>query len=365
MRGAQSLPVVMYHYVNDDRGGITLAPERFEEHCRALAEKGWRGVSLEEAEAFFMEGEALPPRSLLLTFDDGFLDNVQIALPILARYGHKAVVFAVASRLEHGAAPRVLLDDILAGRAPALPEVLRPLATDEHGLVERRDVFMNHAEAREADAQGVLRLASHSLGHYGVFTGPEYTDFFKPANTPRTFYRTEMEPVWGLPDFPVSAGLAHRAFLPDPALVEAVRALVPQDKAGAVRFFADAGQVQELAQLVNGFAGRLGRFETDAERTRRMQKELIGGKEALEAILGRSVKTLCWPWGRYCDEAEALAREAGFAVTVTTREGVNPPGRAQRICRFKGKDKSGAWLVSRAAIYARPWLGALYAKLRI
>ena len=77
------------------------------------------------------------------------------------------------------------------------------------------------------------------------------------------------------------------------------------------------------------------------------------------------MKTLCWPWGKYSPEAWDLAREAGFKLFFTTREGVNPPGRPEAVSRFKGKDKSGSWLLSRARIYSRPLLGKLYAKVRL
>lgn len=363
--GTQGLPVTMYHYVNEFAGSITISPARFEEHCRVLAEKGWRGVSLAEAEAFLIDGEPLPKGSLLLTFDDGFFDNYLFAQPLLHKYGHKGVVFAVSGRLEQGDSPRAALDDVLAGAIPDLPGVRVPAEKTSEGYTLRKDVFLNHAEARAMHEKGILSVASHSRGHYGVFTGPEYKGFFRPRNQSRTFYRTEMEPVWGLPGFAVKAGLKHRAFVPDPELVASVSALVPQSFTGAAEFFRHEEGLKELTALVQGFSDRLGRFETDGERRERMWREIQGGKEELEAVLGAEVRTLCWPWGEYCREALDLAREAGFRLFFTTAEGVNPPGRPLAVHRFKAKDKGGAWLASRAWIYSRPLLGALYAKARI
>lgn len=363
-RAAKSLPVAMYHYVNRLEGGITVFPERFEEHCRVLAEKGLRGVSLGEAEAFLIEGEPLPHGSFLFTFDDGYFDNYLYAQPLLRKYGHKGVVFAVSNRLEGGTEPRVSLEAALAGEGVALPGVDVPVEMSRQGFALRKDVFLNHAEARQMHGAGVLAVASHSRGHYGVFTGPEYTEFFKPRTRYRTFYRTEAEPVWGLPDFTVKAGLFHRAFIPDPALVEAVKALVPQDFDQAAAFFADADNERALTVLAGSFAGRMGRYETDAERQERMWREIAGGKQELENILGQKTRSLCWPWGHYCDEALALARDAGFELFFTTREGANPPARPLAVRRFKGKDKSGAWLASRARIYASPFLAGLYTRIR-
>lgn len=363
--GSKSLPVVMYHYVNDLQGGITVTAGCFEEHCRVLAQKGWRGIGLDEAEDFLINGKALPARSLLLTFDDGYLDNYLNALPAMRRYGHRGVVFAVAGRLEPGAEPRAALAKVLQGAAAVPAEVAVPVVQTPEGFALRKDVFLNHAEAKAMDAEGTLRVASHSFGHYGVYLGPDYTGVSRPRTRYRTFYRTEQEPVWGLPEFKVGPGLLERAFIPDPSLVEAVKALVPQEFSAAAAFFAEGGACEELAALLAGFAGKLGRYESDAERKERMWRELAGGKEALEMVLGHKVRTLCWPWGKYCGEALTLAREAGFELFFSTKEGVNPPGRPLAVHRFKGKPKSGNWLLSRVRIYASPLLGSMYARLRI
>jgi peptidoglycan/xylan/chitin deacetylase (PgdA/CDA1 family) len=109
----------------------------------------------------------------------------------------------------------------------------------------------------------------------------------------------------------------------------------------------------------------MGRFETPAEGRARMHRELAGGKEDLEKMLGRKVRSLCWPWGKYGDEALRLAREAGFTIFFTTKEGPNPPGRPETVHRFKAKDKGAFWLLSRFRIYSRPLAGRLYAACRI
>ena len=355
----------MYHYVNEYAGAITLSRARFEEHCRVLAENGWRGVGLDEAEAFLVNGEPLPEKSVLFTFDDGFLDNYLYAMPLLHKYGHKGVMFAVSGRLEEGGAPRVPLSDVMGGTVPDMQEVLYPVGQDGAGNRIRKDVFCNHAEARAMEESGVMAVASHTRGHYGVYTGPEFTKFLRPGKQLRTFYRTEEPVIWGLPAFKVKYGLVFRGFIPDPEMVEAIKNMVPQDDAGAAAFFADENNVAELTRLVESFGETPGRFETDEERSRRMRREIGQGKSDLETVLGHGLKTLCWPWGKYSPEARTIAQEAGFSLFLTTQEGVNPPAQPLAVHRFKGKDKSGAWLLNRSRLYSRPWLGALYAKLRI
>jgi peptidoglycan/xylan/chitin deacetylase (PgdA/CDA1 family) len=361
---AASLPVLMHHYVNDSPGAITVSPRCFEEHCRAMAQGGWQGVSLEEAEEFLLRGRSLPEKSALISFDDGFLDNLLYALPLLRAYGHKAVVFAVAGRLESVGSPRASMEDILAATAPDMPHVRQPLRADALGFRVRRDVFCNHAEIRDMDAGGVISVASHSRGHFGVFTGPGFSSFVMPGHQARTFYLTEQGSFWGMPAFDVAPGLLHRAFLPNPDLLEGIRRLVPQGDSQARDFFASADEVRGLKALVGEFAGRMGRFEDDSERRERMWREIAGGKEDLEAVLGHPVRSFAWPWGKYCPQAEDLAREAGFSVFFTTREGPNLPRRPLRVRRFKAKSQNGAWLISRLRLYSRPLAGAVYARLR-
>jgi peptidoglycan/xylan/chitin deacetylase (PgdA/CDA1 family) len=355
----------MYHYVSDYANTNAISRSRFEEHCRVLAENGWRGVSLAEAGAFLREGAFLPAKSVLLTFDDGYLDNYLHALPLLHRYGHKGVMFAVANRLEKEPVPRVPLADVLAGRAELRDEVNRPVRENALGYRVRRDIFCGHGEARAMEESGVMAVAAHGRGHYGVCLGPYFQDFVRPGTQLRTFFLTEDPPVWGLPAFKVGPGLKNRAFLPNPDLVGAVLDLVPQAYAEADGFFSNPDKVHALRRLVEGFAGRLGRYESAGEREERMWREIAWGKEDLEAVLGHGLDVLCWPWGAYCPEACALAGRAGFNLFFTTKEGANPAASPLAVHRFKGRDKDGPWLLSRLRLYSRPWLGTIYARLRL
>src|SRR5690625_3549760 len=83
---SENIPVLMYHHVGPTGGSLTVSAEHFEQQIRGLAEKGYRSLGAAELEGFF-RGQAVAPKSVVLTFDDGYLDNWVYAHPVLEKYG--------------------------------------------------------------------------------------------------------------------------------------------------------------------------------------------------------------------------------------------------------------------------------------
>ena len=89
------LRVLLYHRVADDDDPLSLAPRRFREQMEHLAAEGYTVIDLATAVAMLDAGE-VPPRALGLTFDDGFADVRDEALPVLAEHGFRATVFVTS-----------------------------------------------------------------------------------------------------------------------------------------------------------------------------------------------------------------------------------------------------------------------------
>ena len=90
------VPILMYHHLAEDvTNDEMVSPERFEAQIKALSEAGYTGVSFDELLAYVMQGEPLPDKPVVITFDDGYLSNYTLAYPILQKYSMKATIFAI------------------------------------------------------------------------------------------------------------------------------------------------------------------------------------------------------------------------------------------------------------------------------
>jgi len=116
-----AVPVLMYHWVHPDLGdrlrlyGVT--PDAFAWQMRHLHAAGYRSASLYDLQEHLAGRKVLGERRIVLTFDDGYVDNVERAGPILEELGYTATIFIVTDRAgqanawdsDHGDAPRPLL----------------------------------------------------------------------------------------------------------------------------------------------------------------------------------------------------------------------------------------------------------------
>jgi peptidoglycan/xylan/chitin deacetylase (PgdA/CDA1 family) len=141
----RTLRVLMYHKVNDLVPNPTTVPTAvFEEQMSLLSELGYTPISLDSVRDHYLLGVPLPPHAVLITFDDGYRDNLENALPVLRAHGYPAVLFV----------PIGYLDD---GRPLPHEELLRTLGVSNETL--------DWDELAELEAGGV-RIESHGIGHW-------------------------------------------------------------------------------------------------------------------------------------------------------------------------------------------------------
>ena len=138
------LRVLMYHKVNDLQGNpVTVPIALFEEQMAQIRDLGYTVVPVDAVLDHFSHGAPLPPKAVLITFDDGYRDNLCNAAPILQRYGYPAVVFVPIGYLDSA----------------------RLLPHEEH-LVARGvlNPTLGWSELAELEAAGI-RVESHGISH--------------------------------------------------------------------------------------------------------------------------------------------------------------------------------------------------------
>lgn len=100
--GTVTAPIFLYHSVRSGRHAYSVRPETFDAQLRYLRDSGYSFVTLGALVGHLRRGEPLPLKPAVLTFDDGWQNQYQNALPILEKYGAVATFFVSPDGLGHG-----------------------------------------------------------------------------------------------------------------------------------------------------------------------------------------------------------------------------------------------------------------------
>src|SRR5262249_18810002 len=96
--------ILYYHRVAAENalGGLgqrPLSAREFENHLSHLR-RFYHVIRLEEAAEYLATGRSFPPNSVVIPFDDGYRDNLTVALPLLEKHALPAALFVVTSALD-------------------------------------------------------------------------------------------------------------------------------------------------------------------------------------------------------------------------------------------------------------------------
>jgi len=163
------IPILSYHTITDDpRPGIAplaVRPDQFERHLDMVVAGDFDALTVCDLMARLDAGEPLAPRTLVLTFDDGYEDNLTVAAPLLEARGLAATVYVTTGQLpgcpQPGAGPvpgRMLPWDRLAELEAAGIEV------GAHSHTHPQLDLLPRAEAM-SEIRRCKGLLEDSLGH--------------------------------------------------------------------------------------------------------------------------------------------------------------------------------------------------------
>jgi len=136
------LRILFYHRISDDRDELAVTPRDFRRQMDYLASESYRVVDVVEAADLLAEGRPCG-RTVGLSFDDGFVDVAEQALPLLAERGFHATVFV----------------------APAVVD-----GWAKFGWYRSQPPVLGWDEIVDLDREGTLRFEAHSLTHPNLLT---------------------------------------------------------------------------------------------------------------------------------------------------------------------------------------------------
>lgn len=126
-KNAKRIPIITYHMLcspaekaqpaqrNND---LFVSADVFDAQMRWLKAKGYRTISTEEFAKWRFGKMRLPKKSVLITFDDGKYCAIKYGVPILAKYGFKATMFVIGSKVGNttNIVPNAPLESTYIGR---------------------------------------------------------------------------------------------------------------------------------------------------------------------------------------------------------------------------------------------------------
>jgi len=97
----------MYHYLSVPppdadiyRLDLSVTPDTFEAQMKYLASAGYHPIRISDLTDYLLNGTQLPSKPIVLTFDDGYRDNYENALPVLKKYKFPATFFIIAQFID-------------------------------------------------------------------------------------------------------------------------------------------------------------------------------------------------------------------------------------------------------------------------
>lgn len=261
------LAILIFHRVLAERDALLPGePDAVEfDRQMALLARTFRVLPLTEAVAALAEGR-LPNRALSITFDDGYRDNHDVALPILHRHGLSATFFVASGYLDGG---RMFNDSII--------ETVRALPAGEQMVGEFGPFTLDAPASRISTYEAIIRELKHR----------------PPAER------------------------AERTA----ALVASCGVVLPTD------LMMERAQVRALAEAGMEIGGHTASHSILQQLSEReAEQEIAAGRDQLEAIIGRPITLFSYPNGKpqqdYGAPHPQLVRRLGFSAAVSTAWGV-------------------------------------------
>jgi len=278
------IPILMLHTVNDfpkdnPMGELSVSSKGLDAYLKMFKKWDYQMISMDD---LLRKNYDESKNYVVLTFDDGYKDNLTVAMPVLKKYGAKATIF------------------------------VNPAYVSKQTDSNSDWGFMTWDEVEEAEKSGVFDVQAHTMTHEFIFTSDKIVDYYTPDkfnkyywlawmlypqspnewNSTANNYR-EMIPT-GYPVFEYGRRLSSKKFTPKKEYVDYI---INQYKSGNMDF---------------SYKGITGVYETEQEFNDYVQWEVCECKKILEEKLAKEIHTLCFPGGGYTDYVLDITQKCGY-----------------------------------------------------
>jgi len=324
-RDIDSIPAIMYHSIGIRNekwqwNYLTLHHKLFETYLKWMKATGFHSISLEELYAFLTKGKKLAKNPVVLTFDDGYVDNWVFAYPLLKKYGFKGTIFVSPEFVDSRNVTRKNLEHVCSG---------------EVGVNDLETTgYLSWKEMREMEEEEIIDVQSHTMTHTWYPSNNIIIDFRHPGDSyiwmtwndnpekkPYLQFDNEELVGYGEPVYQHGRAIGIRRFFPDENLKMHLTDYVKEKN---TIFFISMHWKEKLLEIAQKYKvqNQLDeKFETQEEYEKRVYYELRQSKKIIEDSLNKEVKFLAWPGGAMTDRALEIASGLGYVLsTYPSRE---------------------------------------------
>jgi peptidoglycan/xylan/chitin deacetylase (PgdA/CDA1 family) len=310
--------ILVYHRISEsalDPWSLSVSPDHFAEHL-AVLRRSFHPTSLRVLARSLQDGTKLQPKSVVITFDDGYVDNLQHAKPILERFDCPATIYLVTGAI--GSPHEFWWDE------------LSSLLLQPHPLPERLELsILGETRTWELGQAAQYSEADHS----------RWIDW--RVGQPAPSFRHDLyRQLWQLIQ-PLSSEAQDE-------VMKDLRTWAGNGSYRPSHRILDRRECLELAKAEQIEIGaHTVHHPSLASLTYDLQcNEISGSKRDLENLLNQPIQTFSYPFGKqidYTPETIALVQDAGFSVACCNESGVvNNGTNPFQLPRVHVPDCSGA-----------------------
>lgn len=298
------IPIIMYHSVNNHPednplGFLSISAREFSQHLKYFEKNGFKYLTLSELWSLACNDDLGEGKFVVLTFDDGYLDNYLIAADVLREYNAKATIF-------------INPDFVIDSPARTLQQV--PNAWGN----------LNFSELQILQRNGIFEIQSHSMTHDYEFCSDKVVDFYTSEKYKKYYWLAwklfpDEKPYWcqrlqeyerrlpaGYPIFEYDRAITTKRFNPSDEFV----------KLAETRF---SKKGSACIESLNNVAHK-GTFETEHQWADRTKYELAFSKKLLEEKLDKKIEFICFPGGAYDEKVLELAENIGYKAYMLSSQ---------------------------------------------